>query len=296
MITLKPNFFNKELSSYEQLDHVPEEVFDTINKRLKTYSDEDIVVSIVIAAWNEETNIIRSIDSLSKSFTKKPFEIVVVDNNSYDRTKETLQKLDVKYLFQEIQGCGPARQLGQENAKGKYILMADADCIYPPNWIDILTNQLEKKDVVCVYGNYSFMTDNYSQKIGMIIYESARNMISLIRHIKRPFLNCLGMNMGYVKEYGLKEGFITTNVRGEDGRLAYSLMKYGKVKRVFSNRAKVWTGYRTLVRKGSIYQAFITRILGELSKIRSYMSKIEDHDPKTTTSEENPSAFLSKKD
>ena len=295
MFALKPKFYNKELAFFDKQQNIPNSVYETINSQLQNLSRDTPLVSIVIAAWNEEVNIIKCVDSLSKQETDTSFEIIVVDNNSDDETKVTLENLNVKYLFQRIQGCGPARQLGQENAFGKYILLADADCIYPPLWVEMMTKELMKDGVACVYGNYSFMTDSYSQKIGMIIYELMRNIISRIRHFNRPFVNCLGMSMGYVKEYGLEIGYIDRNIRGDDGRLAYSLMKYGKIKRVFHRKTTVWTGYRTLVRKGTLANAFYSRLKNEFKNIKNYFHEIEDHDPKSTMSENNPSAHLAKK-
>src|SRR5690606_15011999 len=117
---------------------VPETIFDSINKKLDKKLSNTPEVSIVIAAWNEEVNILNCISSLSDLQTNIQFEIIVVDNNSTDGTSSTLEKLNVRTLFEKVPGCGPARQLGQESARGRYILLADADCIYPPCWLDAL--------------------------------------------------------------------------------------------------------------------------------------------------------------
>ncbi len=127
-----PSWISKFEYSYNNVDEVPETVFKEINERLENVIKPNPLLTILIAAYNEEINILRCIGSLSATHTKYPLEILVVNNNSGDRTQETLEKLKIKNLFQAIQGPGPARQMGQENANGKYILLADADCIYPP--------------------------------------------------------------------------------------------------------------------------------------------------------------------
>ena len=79
--------------------------------------------------------------------------------------------------------------------------------------------------------------------------------------------------MGFVKEFGLKEGFYNNNSRGEDGRMCYDLMKYGKVKQVRSGNSRVWTGPRTLKKDGSLYNSFRIRITKELKRFSEYFNR-----------------------
>src|SRR5690606_12626695 len=146
-------------------------------------------------------------------------------------------RLHVRKLFQEIQGCGPARQLGQENAKGKYILLADADCLYPDCWLNEMMKVLTQPGVVCVYGRYSFISEERYPRWKLYSLEKMKDIIAEIRHLKRPYLNAYGISMGYVKEYGLKVGYVMYKIWGDDGRLCFDLMSYGKVKQVRSNKA-----------------------------------------------------------
>src|SRR3546814_14988100 len=117
------------------------------------------------------------------------FEIIVINNNSTDKTQQTLDRLDVISLFQPIQGCGPARQLGQEQARGRYILLADADCIYPPCWLDEMMAILTKNDVVCVYGRYSFIPEANYPRWKLFLLERMTDIITEVSHYKRPYLN-----------------------------------------------------------------------------------------------------------
>ena len=142
---------------YQRLSDVPTSFIDEINLNLdQVQTSGTPLATIIIAAWNEEVNILRCLYSLSKNKTQYPFDILVVNNNSTDRTQETLDRVHVKSLFQIKQGCGPARQMGQEQAKGEYILLADADCIYPTTWIETMVGALKMENTVCVYGRYSF--------------------------------------------------------------------------------------------------------------------------------------------
>jgi len=261
-----PDWLNQFRYPYSNFDEIPEQVFDSINFNLDLIQSQSPLVSIVIAAWNEEVNILNCIASLSKMETSIPFEIIVVNNNSSDQTQKTLDKLHIKSLFEETQGCGFARQLGQEKALGKYILMGDADCLYPNCWVDEMIKVLEQPGVVCVYGRYSFISEPGYPRWKLSLFELMKDIIAEFRHVNRPYFNAYGMSMGYVREFGLKVGFIQINRRGEDGQLCLDLMKYGTIKQVRSKDARTWTGIRTLKLDGSISGAFIIRLFKELRR------------------------------
>ncbi len=280
-----PKWINSSLQKLEYVDSLNDNIFLPINNRLNTFATNDPEVSIIISAWNEEINIVRCIDSLSQLNTTIPFEIIVVNNNSADKTQQSIDNLEVRKLFQPIQGCGPARQLGQEQALGKYILLADADCLYPPKWLDLMLTKLKQDNVICVYGRYSFLTESKWLRFRLAIYEKLKDFIAELRHLKRPYLNAYGISMGYVKEAGLKAGFIQHNTWGDDGRIAFDMMKYGEIKQVKSSEARVWTSYRSLLRDGSLSKAFFTRIFKEVLRITDYFKKEKEHNTHTSTND-----------
>src|SRR5690349_1687560 len=95
-----PRWIDQGLVKAKKLEDIPEEKIVEIRSRLKSVVSTDPVVSVVIAAWNEEVNIVKCVDSLSKSQTDLTFEIVVVNNNSTDRTQEVLDKIGVSSYIQ----------------------------------------------------------------------------------------------------------------------------------------------------------------------------------------------------
>ncbi len=280
-----PKWVDQFMHPYGKVEEIPEQAFEKINSRLNLVISQAPLVTIIISAWNEEVNIFTCISSLAYLETNIPFDIIVVDNNSSDKTSETLSKLHVKHLFQPIQGCGPARQLGQENALGKFILLADADCIYPSCWMDEMMKVLQQPGVVCVYGRYSFLAEKGFPRWKLFTLEKLKDIIAEVRHFKRPYLNAYGISMGYVKEYGLKVGFVMYKIWGDDGRLCFDLMKFGKVKQVRADIARAWTGPRTLSRDGSFSQALKARIVKEIKRVPSMFSAHKNHDTKTSTND-----------
>lgn len=278
-----PNWIDQHTYPYECLAEVPSAVFDTINARLSNRPTRKPLVSVVIAAYNEEVNLIRCVSSLSVQTTTVPYEIVIVNNNSTDRTQETLDRLRVRSVLQPVQGCGPARQKGQEVAQGEYVLLADADCLYPARWLDEMLKPLRQPGVSCVYGRYSFIATSDLPRWRLAIHESLRDVMAEVRHVKRPYLNAFGMSMGYVRQAGLAVGFVMHNIRGEDGRLCFDLMRYGRVVVVKSRSARVWTGPRSLLRDGhTLSGALRERISKELRQLTSYLTPHPPHDTKTS--------------
>ena len=277
-----PKWISQHIHNYRCYEDIPQSKFDEINQRLARHRCAEPEVSILIAAWNEEVNILNCISSLSALETSIPHEIIVINNNSTDRTQDTLNGLQLKCLFQPIQGCGPARQLGQENALGKYILLADADCVYPPCWLDEMMRILAQQDVVCVYGRYSFIPEPGYPRWKLFLLEKMKDIIAEVRHFKRPYLNAYGISMGYVKELGLKVGYVMYKVWGDDGRLCFDLMPFGKVEQVKSNCARAWTSPRTLQRDGSFAKALMARIRKEIKRFRSMFTPLAPHDTKTS--------------
>lgn len=261
-----PEWLKEFTYSYRNFEDIPQSVFDEINDSLDQVQSSDPTVSVVIAAWNEEINILACVASLAKMKSSHSFEIIVVNNNSTDRTQDTLDKLHINSYLQTVQGCGPARQLGQEKASGKYILTADADCIYPDCWIDEMINVLSKPGTVCVYGRYSFISGQGYPRWKLALFEMMKDVIAEYRHINRPYFNAYGMSMGYVREYGLKVGFITINRRGEDGQLCLDLMPYGKIRQVKSRCARIWTGTRTLQLEGEMSNVLTARLTKEFKR------------------------------
>ncbi|MBO3273556.1 glycosyltransferase family 2 protein, partial [Hymenobacter defluvii] len=85
-----PGWINKFKFPYKCYEEIPRHLFDYINKNLYAIQSEEPLVSVIISAWNEETNILTCIASLAKIETAIPFEIIVVNNNSTDKTQDTL--------------------------------------------------------------------------------------------------------------------------------------------------------------------------------------------------------------
>jgi glycosyltransferase involved in cell wall biosynthesis len=80
-------------------------------------------ISVVIITYNEEKNIERCI----KSIVDIADEIIVIDSNSKDKTKEISHKYNVNFLNREWEGYSKAKNFGNQKVTSDYILSLDAD-------------------------------------------------------------------------------------------------------------------------------------------------------------------------
>lgn len=92
-------------------------------------------ISIVIPCLNEKQTIGRAVGD-AKKYSRQSVgsrcEVIVADNGSTDGTLEILKKIkDVKVINVPVRGYGAALHWGIMNAKGKYVVFADADLSYP---------------------------------------------------------------------------------------------------------------------------------------------------------------------
>ncbi len=94
------------------------------------------LVSIVIPAYNVAHYLDEALES-ARAQTYRAFEIIVVDDGSTDETAQVAQSGgDVRYLKQERQGCGLARNTGVEMARGELLAFLDADDLWAPNKLE----------------------------------------------------------------------------------------------------------------------------------------------------------------
>ncbi len=262
-----PSWLKKLEEEHDDFFRLPPGAVESLKEQLKKYSVENPEVTIAIPAYNEEKNIAKTLASFARMNPKHKTELLVVNNNSKDRTKEILNALGVRTIDESRQSISFARQAGLENAKGKYFLNADADSIYPDGWIDTNVEALKNPAVVCVYGTYSFIPGEKSSRFLLALYEVVTRILFVLRRRKMDFFNVLGFNFAFRRADGLKAGgFNTTRQRWSDGWMAMTLAQSGRIERITDERARVWTSDRRLVYDGGLLKAISKRMNKEADR------------------------------
>jgi glycosyltransferase involved in cell wall biosynthesis len=113
-------------------------------------------VSIVIPVYNEAERIAACLEAIALQ-TVKPYEVIVVDNNSIDDTVEVSKRFPfVKVISAKRQGVVHARNRGFNAAQGQVIGRIDADTRLPENWVAIVQKIFENDDIDAVSGSVSY--------------------------------------------------------------------------------------------------------------------------------------------
>jgi len=221
-------------------------------------------VSIVMPAYNEEENIVQTLASLCNNETPRSVEIIVVNNNSKDKTEELVLKCGVRCILQSVQGITPARNMGLSVARGKYILNADADTIYPQDWIEQMVQPLDNDNVAAVYGRFSFIPIGSTGRFTYFFYEYFADFTrKLNKYIKDEAVNVYGFNSGFRRLQGLEvDSFNHPPGTNEDGWMALKLRNkgFGKLYYVNNIKALVWTTDRRIQIDGGLWQGTIKRL------------------------------------
>jgi glycosyltransferase involved in cell wall biosynthesis len=115
-------------------------------------------ITVIVPAYNEEELIAGCLDSiLHQTLDQNEYEIIVVDNNSTDRTARIALSKGVKVEHELRKGYVHAIRRGIEVSQTELIAFTDADCRVPPDWLEkILVYFDSSTKVVGVGGKLAF--------------------------------------------------------------------------------------------------------------------------------------------
>ena len=126
----------------------------------------DLKISVVIPCYNEEEGVRYVIDGLPECID----EVVVVDNNSTDRTAEVARSLGANVVFEKRKGYGAAYKAGLPAATGDVIVTLDGDGTYPSEQIPELVDYLEDQNLDFISASRFPLKNpeamNFTNKIG----------------------------------------------------------------------------------------------------------------------------------
>lgn len=191
--------------------------------------------SVIIPALNEEKCIAKVIKRIKESTLVD--EIIVVDNNSTDKTNEIANSLGVKTIICSKKGKGYAMEAGLKIATGDIIVFADADIQnYQKGFIDdMITPILNKKA--------DFVKSSFEREGGRVTELVAKPLLELLfpklSKFDQPLSGIIAgkkklfSKIKFEKDYGVDVG-ILIDVYKEKARIKQ--VNIGKIK----NDSKNW--------------------------------------------------------
>ena len=218
-----------------------------IKKRIKLlYGGNNPCVSIIIPAYNEESELLPTIVSFTRLSIKPDMaELIIVDNNSTDRTAEIIKYCGAKYVFYPKRKAANARAAGfaKSAETAEYIWFVDADTrvIAPLRFekdlhkkSSILQTSLDyldqNPDMIGVSTGALFETAHWSY---LVIHK-----VALILRLTHR-LSCFSGRNQFIRKNAIKAiGGIDTSVDfRDDQHLHISLARYAKKKHLHLDNA-----------------------------------------------------------
>ena len=135
-----------------------------------------VKISVIVAVHNDEKNLRNTLDSI-KNQSLKEIEVIIIDAASTDSSREIIKSYmsDKRFSFYSVSSYSfsVARNLGIEQAKGKYISFSDASIVYSKNFLENMYDCAEKENAqLCVapmnsydiYGKHDFASSGILAK------------------------------------------------------------------------------------------------------------------------------------
>lgn len=127
----------------------------------------DNLVSIVTPVYNAEKYLSQAIESVINQTWDK-WELLLIDDCSKDSSADLINKyasLDdrIKYIkMNENSGAARTRNIGIENAKGRYVAFLDSDDIWLPNKLERQLKLMNENNYAFVFTSYRYMLNDSS--------------------------------------------------------------------------------------------------------------------------------------
>jgi hypothetical protein len=114
-------------------------------------SSSDILATILLPAYNEEDALATVLEDLF-AIVDDSFEVMVVDDGSHDATAAIAARYPCRLIrHQTNHGKGQAVRTGLNHARGRFVILMDADATYPVDAIPGIVDLLQHNDLVrCV--------------------------------------------------------------------------------------------------------------------------------------------------
>lgn len=220
------------------------------------------MISFIIPVKNERGYIGGCIESiLMQRHVDLEIEIIVVDNNSTDKTAEFVSGkfLNVKIVLEKIPGTSAARNRGFLESRGGILIFLDADVRLPDEqWLVRLLKFFNDQSVVAVSTHYRYyelsLFKKVLQQFGQFVF--VYPWLFIMNDVLKITSSIVGgMTVVRRKTLELVGGFETgVKFFGDEASLVLRLYKYGKI--VVSPKLWVYTSGRRFQKSGMIRTVF----------------------------------------
>ncbi|MBI4267478.1 MAG: glycosyltransferase [Chloroflexi bacterium] len=185
---------------------------------------------MVVPALNEEEFLPDCLDSLKNQDYSEAFEIIVADNGSTDKTAAIARSFEAKVVScSEVRSVFYARQKGADAAQGDIIVQADADTVYPEEWLRKVAEQFAAHpETVAITGRFFYRDPPWWAKVEYFL----RYFVNLLAatFLGRPLI-ISGATFAFRRDAFLSaNGYRGLSYAADQYGIAERLAKIGKVR------------------------------------------------------------------
>jgi len=230
------------------------------------------MISIIIPAYNEGATIRRCLHALShQTVPRGMYELIVVDGNSEDNTREVAEEYADIVFIQESERVPGARNDGFRRAKYDIIATTDADSLAAPDWVGQLLDSFADPEVVMAFGPVTPIDVNPKNRRYILLF----NAIMKFGAATRLYYYTLGCNTAFRFEPFDRAGMYKIKDAGDDLEVGFRMRKRGKV--CFNPRLKVGFDFRRYEQFGfwkTIFEWYLIVLHGGISRRFSYTRRV----------------------
>jgi len=207
-------------------------------------SMEKLRISVCTVVLNEEKTIEKLLESLIFQ-TLKPWEVIIVDGGSTDKTVDIIKKIQEKHPFIKLyvkkSNIPEARNFAIKKAKTGLIAFIDAGCFAKKDWLEKLVKILKEKDSDIASSLYEMRGKTYLQKAFSLFVGVSKEYFK-----KNDFIPSTRSVLLKKKVWEKLGGFNQNLSAGEDHEFFLKAKSMGFRFANLSNAKVVWFDFETL--------------------------------------------------
>lgn len=235
-------------------------------------------ISVIVCAHNEADYLPASLHSLLAQ-TRRPDELIVVNNASEDATREAAERVPgVRVVDEPRKGLTIARETGRVLATGDVLAYVDADCRAPLEWLARVERRFTRDAaLIALCGPYRYYDWDWRGRALIRAYDFTLAPATqvLVKYVLRLGTIFYGGNFAVRREALDRIGGFDTSIEfhGEDTNVGRRLCAAGKV--AICHECFVYTSARRFIAMGT---AAVFRLY-----VRNFTSELLHHRPKDTS-------------
>ncbi len=174
-----------------------------------------MIFSVIVPCLDSERYLRRCLEALFAQTLRETYEVILIDNNSRDRSVEIARSFpDLIVLEEEIQSSYAARNRGVRQSKGEILAFTDSDCVVSPTWLEEIGSALAVPATAAVLGNSRYARESFL--VGTIADYEAQKTEYVCTQRNRSLYYAYTGNMAVRREVFWRCGPFMQIARGAD--------------------------------------------------------------------------------